>query len=397
MLQRVPSRVSRFLWASAAATAALWVAAGTAQGEGEGRRFSIHPSLTILGVADDNVFSQENGRSSDVGVWISPRVELGYQGRVLEAGADLGADIRRYLNHSSLAKEFFRVNAFGELGLLPGLSLRVSNKFVPQPVELGRPENDTDNLIQSNRTVVRLRYVRELPGRREIEASIQGTRFTTESFEAIVPGTGPKGDFHADYWEGAAFLEVKNGLGRRSSAFARTQFQHRVFDETPLSDHSNISLLVGLRSQWSRNLETEIAGGWGLIAFSHRPNVPRFLGRGHVRYQLPGGWTWKLSVRNKFTADIAGNDFVETSARTGLEKRLGERTSASLSFFLTRVENETWNQGANLFGGGEFRLRRQLNRRIQAVLSYRHWRNGGDYDVDDYRKNTVSLELSYRH
>ena len=88
---------------------------------------------------------------------------------------------------------------------------------------------------------------------------------------------------------------------------------------------------------------------------------------------------------------------VETSGRISVEKRFGERTAASLGFFVSRFSNEAWERDENLFGGVEIDLSRQLTRRMQSKLSYRHWRNGGDYEFDDFHQNRIALELSYRY
>jgi hypothetical protein len=45
----------------------------------------------------------------------------------------------------------------------------------------------------------------------------------------------------------------------------------------------------------------------------------------------------------------------------------------------------------------EFALHRQLTRRIEAVLAYRHWKNGGHQSSDDFKQNRVTLAFSYRY
>jgi hypothetical protein len=79
-----------------------------------------------------------------------------------------------------------------------------------------------------------------------------------------------------------------------------------------------------------------------------------------------------------------------------VEKRLGERTSAGLTGFVTEYENEAYDSGSNLFGGVEAEVRRQLSRHFQLKLTYRFWQNGGDYHFDDFRQNRLALVLTYR-
>lgn len=156
---------------------------GVALGEeGGGRRHYLHPSVTVRSVANDNVFFEKQGAEGDVGFWIQPRLELGYRTSVWEVGADLGVDFRRYTRHAELNQTFFRVKAFAEAGILPGLSVRVDNDYVPQPVVLGLPEDDTGNLLQTNRTRAEIRYWRAFDDRREITIGVLGQRFITDSF-----------------------------------------------------------------------------------------------------------------------------------------------------------------------------------------------------------------------
>ena len=115
-----------------------------------------------------------------------------------------------------------------------------------------------------------------------------------------------------------------------------------------------------------------------------------------MRYRIAEGNTLRLSFVNRNTADIVGNDFVETTGKIGLERRFGERTAAGIDLFLSRINNEVWDSGADLFGGAEVQVRRQLSRRTQLELRYRYWDNGGDYSSDDFSQHQVSLVFSYR-
>lgn len=380
---------------------ALLLASSAARAEGEPDRFLLDPSIRVLGVVDDNPFFEDDGTETRFGVWVQPRLEAGYQRRAFEVGVDLGADLRQTIDEPSLCQEYWRLTGFAELGLLPGLSLRVSDTYAPQPLQLGRPEDGTDNLLQSNRLDAQIRYWRELPRGRELEFGVRGTRFTGEHFRVERPGIGGSpiidDDFRPDFWQGAAYAEIQTHFGRRTSGYLRGHVRTRIFDDAPRSDHTDVSVIVGVRWRRLQNLEIELASGWGLVSFASLGSSSRVLGKVDLRHWLPRGWSWRLSVENKFTADLAGNDFLETTGRVELEKRFGERTAVSAGAFLSRFENEGWMSEENLFGGAEVQLRRQFSRRIQAKLSYRHWRNGGEHSFDDFRQNRIALEISYRH
>lgn len=376
-------------------------AAGSESGAGAAsetrrNRFSIHPSIQASAVADSSVRLREDDSEGDLGVFLFPRIELGYHGHWFDLGADLGADIRRYVDGDSPSDEFFRVSGFAEVGLVPGLTFHLSDAFTPTPVDLGKPEDHAENLVQTNRIVAKFRYWRELPGEREMVVSLEGTRLSSESFVADVGNGVLDARFHADFWEGALVGEVRSPIWDRTSGFLRTHLRYRSFDDSSASDFGDLAVLLGLRTHWFRNLDFDVAGGYGLLAFDSG-SKNRFLGEANLRYRIANGTTLRLSFVNRNTADIVGNDFVETAGKIGLEQRFGERTAASIELFLSRINNEVWDSGADLFGGAEARVRRQLSRRTQLELSYRYWKNAGDYSSDDFSQHQLSLVVSYRH
>jgi hypothetical protein len=391
------------LAASAALAAALALPARPAAAEGNEGRFSFDPSVNIATVVDDNLFLTDSNTKSSFGVWVQPRVELAYRTETLDLGADLGADVRRYADYySKLSDEFWRMSGHAQVGLLPGLTLRVANAFVPAPVELGLPPDQGNNLVQTNRADTELRYWRALPGEREISFGARGTRFDSDDFAEDRPGPGGSvildDDFHADYWGGTGYAEYREPLGTRTAAYARAETGYRAFDDSPRSDNLDYTLLVGLHSQRFRNLEIDLAGGYGQIHFDSLGTQPRIVGRGSLRYRLPWDVTWKLGVNHLSSADLLGNSALETTGNIGFEKRFEEgRTSAGVNFFLTRYDCDSLGSGANLFGGAEVQLRRQLTRSTQLRIAYRYWDNQGDYEPDDMQQNRLMVDLNFRY
>ena len=384
---------------SLAAGALLGPSARPAGAEGRLGDFSIRPSVDLTTVFDDNLFLTDGNQESSFGVWVRPRLELAYRTEILDLGADLGVDVRRYADYySQLADEFWNLSGHAQVGVLPGLTFRVANAFVPNPIELGLPPDQGTNMLQTNRSDAELRYWRALPGEREISVGMRGTRFFSNGFSEDVPGSGGTvildDNFHADYWGGAGYLEYQEPLGRRTSAYGRAQAGYRAFDDSPRSDNLDYSLLLGLRSLRFRNAEIDVAGGYGRIQFSSLGSQPRILGRASLRYRLPSGWGWRLGVNHLSSADLLGNAAQETTGSIGLERRFADgRTAAGVNLFLTRFDTKSWTGGANLFGGGELQVRRQISRRTQVRFSYRHWRNRGGYELDDMLQNRLLIEL----
>ncbi len=382
-----------------AGTVALSVPGARAE-EGEDAQLRLRPSLEVSTVADDNPAFEDAGAHWVAGTWLTPRLELSYRTPAIEVGADVGADVRRGFGESSLDAEFYRVGGFAEVGVLPGLSVRISDAFVPQPRWLGLPSDDSRNLLQTHRADLAIRFWRELPAARELEVGVVGTYFTTETFAAIVAtaggGTAVDPNFRADFGQGAAFLELQSPLGRHTSATLLGQVGYRGFADAARSDHVNASVLVGLRSRRFGKAQLEIAAGYGLLAFEAHGNEHALLGNASLRFQLSPSWSGFVSLANEFSSNLAGNEVVQATGRAGLEAYFGERTGASISAFVSRFEDPALKRDESVYGGAELEIWRALTRHTRLSLAYRYWRNGGDAAVDDFGQNRVVLQLRYR-
>ena len=134
-----------------------------------------------------------------------------------------------------------------------------------------------------------------------------------------------------------------------------------------------------------------------MVAFESNDDLHRFVGEGSLRYRLPNGWTLRASAANRFVSDLAGNVFVETTGRMGIEKHFGEMISASIAAFVSRLENEAWsNIPKNLFGGAEFRFRAESGDIRSSRPPTGTWDNAGNFSTDDFDQDRVALEFFYR-
>jgi hypothetical protein len=377
----------------------LVFSAGPARSERAENGLRIHPSIRLRAVVDDNVFL-DSDETSDLALWIGPRLQIDYARDSLRLGLDTGADIRRYRDETSLNEEYGRVLGFAELDLWRGLSLRVADTWVPYPERLGLPEDDSRNLVQSNRAEAKLLYRRVLPRESSIQLSVGATRFTTRGFPALVDTNGDGvvesvPNFHADFVETGGDLEVQRGLGRRAVLFARGELRRRTFNDLPTSDFNEFAALLGLRVRWPARLELDVSAGYGRIDFDELDNTNRFLGTARLQWALPRGLTWTAMAANRFTTDATGRDFVETTMHTGVRKQLGRRMSAELDFAWSRYDDDSINAGENEFKTVSVSVFRQLTRHLKVGLSYRYWKNDGRDRSDDFRQNRGFLEFTY--
>jgi len=394
-------RVQRLGSALVASLFGILLAAPAPGDEPSDRHFFWQPSLLAQTVLEDDALAGDGSQDGDISFQVVPRFEAAWRTSAYELEADVGADLRRYTHEKSLNEQFVRAKVSGEAGLVPGLTLRVSDAYVPQPVRLGVPEDATSNLLQTNRLEADVRYWRELPEGRELSIGVRGTRFNSPGFAALVPGPGgapvvdPK--FQPDFWEGGGFLEFRNEVGQRSSVYLLGAASYRSFDESSTSDHTQGSMLLGFRTHFLRNFGFEIEGGAGVLDFSGGDRVPRFLGRAELLYRTTHGWRVALGLHNRFTADLVGNDFMDATGRLVVERFFGKRTAATLTTFVSLLDAASASPERNGFGGVELVLRRQLTRRIQLGLSYRYWENAGSFAADDFQQNRFTLGLSYQH
>ena len=394
---------------AAIAVSALLIWGSVAAAEDQENRFTYHPSILITMVGDDDPYLEKR-TDGDFGAWIAPNLELGYRADFYELQASLGADIRRYADESDLSDEFYRAIVSGEIGVLPGLTLRVSNAFSPQPGRVSSPADATRNLWQTNQVDAEIRYWRELPGRRELLMTFRGTQFVGEEFNTVrlTDGGGAVThlDFEPNHWEGASRLELQTPFGERTSLYARSEFEYRTYSEFEVPDRGEFTILFGARSRYFRHLEIDVAGGYGMVAFQSNDDLHRFVGEGSLRLRLPNGWALRASAANRFVSELSGNVFVETTGRMEIEKHFGEMISASVSAFISRLENDAWNVRTNLFGGAEFRIQSRIGRHTVVAITYRYWDNAGDFWywdrtestmlMDDFNQDRVALEFFYR-
>jgi hypothetical protein len=376
------------------------LAAAARADEGAERRFTWRPSFETRSALTDNAFLTKKDEHGDLGFWLEPRLELDYRTPAAQIGADLGAQVPRYLDHGSLNDTFWRTRVQGEAGLWPGLSVRLSDAYTPQPILLGAPDDATPNLAQTNRAEGELRYWHEFSGGRELTVGVEGARFDSDKIDAWVPGPG--GDavfdsgFRPDYSEGGGFAEVRNPLGEDHALLFHAGTRYRSFDALSEGEYLDAEGTVGLESRLPGGFDLALAGGFGWLDPREGGGEPQGLGRATLGWQSSNGLRVQLGFHHQITSDLAGNDFVDTTGRMTLEKYFGLRTSATVTAFLSNLDARSAHPSHDLFGGAELVIRRQLSRNFQVSLSYRYWENGGGFEGDDFRQNQASLTFSYR-
>jgi hypothetical protein len=376
------------------------LAVGARADEGAARRFTWRPSFETRSVYDSNAFLTEN-KDSDIGLWMVPRLELDYRTTIGSVGADLGAEIPRYFDNSSLNDTYWRVKGYGELGLWPGVTLRVSDALTPQPIMLGLPDDSPSNLAQANRANVEMRVWRELPGGREVSGGVVGSRFDSENFPALVPNGSQNDpvlddDFRPSFTEASAYAEARNPIfGEGHALFARGRLLHRNMDTISEGDFLDVGGMFGYQGRIAK-VDLELAGGAGLLDARGLGNEVHALGLANVGWRHErSGLRFKLGFHHQLTPDLMGKAFIDTTGKLSVERYFGLRTSATVTGFLSQLDSNTLDE-TNLFGGVEVGMRRQISRNFQVNVGYRFWDNGGDFSLDDFQQHQATIGFSYR-
>ena len=203
--------------------------------------------------------------------------------------------------------------------------------------------------------------------------------------------------FRGNYAQGLVFAELQNPIGERSTAFVRGQAAYRAFSEVSDADHSNLSLLAGVRTALLANLSLDLAGGAGAIGFDGFADAVRAIGGAHLRWRHESGLGVHLGADHRMTPNLVGDDVQETTVELGLERRFGLATLAFARVFAVRCDRDVIESGTNFFGAAEVGVRRQVTRTLEVDLTYRHWRNAGSVDRDDFYQNRVVLGSTLRY
>ena len=378
--------------------ALLWLPS-IALGDGPEAGFWWTPSLRVTGVVDDNIFFKNANENGDVGFWIAPRMEAGYSGQAFAVGADVGVDVRQYLDDGGINDQQIRATGWGEVSLAPGLDLKLQNAYVPQAVILGLPDDDTLNNVQTNRADASLQWSHQLVPGRSFTIGAVGTHFLAEEHADALPAAGGgfavDPSFRGDFLQGLAFLQVDASLAERTTLWARTQASYRDFSELSSADHTNVSMLLGIESRYWRGVELSASLGGGAVLFDGLGTGYRAVARARGLKRFEQGLSIWLGGRHLRSPDLRGDEVAESRGEIGFEQRFGSATALDVRGFVTYYD-AAFVGGANLFGGAEVRLRRQLTRHLQVGVTYRYWGNGGRFAADDFSQNRVALEIGFR-
>lgn len=367
--------------------------------EPEGLHFAPHVRGSAL--YDSNVFLERRGAEDDFALSLEPGVEATWRRSKLRAGADVGLDGHLYFQHEELNELFWDASAFVEYEPREDFRLRLEDRYVPQALQLGAPEDTVVNQQQANWLTGEAVFDREVQAKTDLELGLRGTRFDTRGFDAAVDLDGDgmleEARVDVDYWEARGWLEGRRELSRDRELFARLESARRVYPDLEIADFTEYAGTLGFRAALTSRIRLDVGVGWGYLDFDAQDGESRFVGEMGLTWELPREWTLRLSGGRSLSSNVVGTDFGETHVRFEVQKELGRRTRVIASVYWSEFENNALEQDANEVIAGELRVQRDLTARIRAELGWRRWVNAGDFENDDFTQDRILLALVYRY
>ena len=186
---------------------------------------------------------------------MEPRLELDYRTPAAKLGADLGAEVPRYLDHTSLNDVYWRTRVHGEAGIWPGLSARASRmRTRREPIALGAPDDSTTNLAQTNRAGRRAPLLARAAGRSRADARRLGRALRrpegrARSCRDRAASRSRIRSFRPDFSEGGGFAELRNPLGEDHALVLRGGSRYRSFDSLSQGEYLDAEGTLGLESR----------------------------------------------------------------------------------------------------------------------------------------------------
>src|SRR5262249_16405100 len=184
-------------------------------------------------------------------------------------------------------------------------ALRIGDAYVPRPERIGRPEDETKNLEQTNLLDGSLRHWQSLGGGRELELGVQGGWFTTDHYAEPLDGATAPADFSARHTDGIGYAELQAPIAGEVRGFVRAQGGYRFLPDDSDADHANVGGSLGVRVPFGGgSLELGAGGGW--LDFAGLPDRPRALGRALLRLDLPAGFPPSVGATPLLRANLPG-------------------------------------------------------------------------------------------
>jgi hypothetical protein len=351
-------------------------------------RVRVNASFDLRETYDNNAFLFRRSRVEDFITNISPMISASYRGPRLAIDLESGASFYIYGRNENLDDQFFHQRFRLEYKLGPRLSLEAENLYTYVTETIGRPDDLTSNLVQSNSWRVGPIFRSDLGGRSraEIKASYGGTNYIHGDFNG---GQDP------DFGEARASLYLDRELTERVLVYTTQEFTRRDFAEVGDATFSGLLSEAGLRWRIGRTVSVDLSGGYQWLRFDKVGTESGNIIDVAIHYTPTFRTRFTAGYSQLFTSDVLGKVFKQDRVSLEVERQIGPRTLLQLTSFYSQLELRKASPSDDNFFGGGVRLDHKLRRHLHLTSEWNWWQNAGALNTDDYERMRGMMGLKY--
>lgn len=365
--------------------------------------FDILPTVMFGAHADNNVFSRESVKRSDVTLQVEPRLRLLRQDSVQNFAIQASARNNTYLRLTDQDATEYRVDSTYTRGTRGPTSIAANIAFRREAIQRGTVEND----LAAGEPLMRRVTQASLTGRKQfnrfsVDAQVLAVR---QRYENISNGSGVALDQHFRDVDriglhGVAAYETSG----RTAIFGSIEYDRFDYAFSPLladRDAQNWSAVLGLRYEISRVLYAQFGAGYRRYDFKKR-ELGAIRGpaiAGHLRY-FP---TRLLAIRGAIEQynttspyDLVGTvTLTTTRVEAEYEMRRSLSWLGTAKVFLEDYGKQPYSaRRLELTGGPRVRLNRWLSADASMGYSRRSVNGRGPFEPYAQIYATLSVTLA---
>ncbi|MEW6776061.1 MAG: outer membrane beta-barrel protein [Bdellovibrionota bacterium] len=356
-----------------------------ARSESQGLHFNVSLSTNVT----DNVNNAPTGEKSDFFFVYEPEIEWG---RRLAAGSfsvSGGVTGYVYAKEDRLSRVYADVNTSLELQATNRLSLTLSDRFVPTPLQYSNTDGEPTNLIQANTANAVLLYDIPLPGYWTAHLQPGAERYDVIDWHDDI--ASPQEPDRTDVFVSGNFMKK---VGRLAELTLESNYRTTFFDNTSpeLIDHSTLgtSLDLSLRTKkWRYSL----SGGLARF-FKAGGDDTTWILKTSIHW-LPSSRTdIGVDAERNYSTQVNGRFFRVNSVKFGMLHKLFRRLEISVDLLLVALDDEGLGaQDDTALLSISPTATYLLGKHFKIGVQYEHARRKSPNNAIEFTRNVGSLTL----
>ncbi len=370
------------------ATALLWGTTALSPAGAQAGRVQVNGSFELRETYDNNAYLERRGKVGDFFTTMAPLVTLSYRGNRTDFDSESGASFFVYGKNEDLNGQFFHERAVMEYRLTPHLSLKAEDLFTYANEMVGRPEDISTNLVQSNSWWVGPVLRSDIGSRSHarMELLYGQTHFLGENSEdADLPNFG----------ESRANVYLDREMTERILVYTSQEFTSREYNADSTASFNGLLSQIGMRLRLGRRFSVNLSGGYNWIKFDDFGNQNGSVIETSITYTPNHRTSATVGYDQIFTSDVFGNIFRQNRAHLGLERQLSPRSLLRLSSFYTLFDDGGSASPDNNYFGGDLSVEHKLRPRTSIITGVGYRQNAGTLETDDFEGLRATIGIRY--